>query len=385
MENRPGPHDEWWDLYDDEDHLVGRHLRGQELPKGTHHDVVTVITLNSKHEVLLTQRALQKTYAGEWETTAGSVLAGETLREAAIRELYEETGISCAEDELIYLGILLTTEGHARMHGYALLKDISLEEITLQEGETIDVKWHPLQWSLISDPKIARPVQIRFCYYWRQLDSLLHPIKRVEPWLSWAKKLQAIAQTGIEYTKDSYDEERFQMVSAIAREIMSFKTGISDEKVLGLFANEKGYQTPKVEVRAAVFRADKVLLVQERKTQRWSMPGGWCDIGLGLAENTIKECREEAGIDVDFDCLIAIENRSAHDYSSYPYEIYKCYLLCQEQDPSAFSFEENIETMDARFFPVDDLPALAEDRVNERSIRMCWEASKDKNWIPRID
>ena len=140
-----------------------------------------------------------------------------------------------------------------------------------------------------------------------------------------------------------------------------------------------------MEVRGAVFREDKVLLVQERKTEKWSLPGGWCDIGLGMAENTVKECQEEAGISVEYDRLIAIENRSAHDYSSYPYEIYKAYLLCKETEPKSFHFEENLETMDAQFFPVDDLPALAQDRVNTRVIHMCWEAYKDKQWVPQID
>ncbi len=385
MDKRNRQHEEWWDLFDEDDHIVGRHLRGADMPQGTFHDVVTIITVNSKNEVLLTQRAMQKTYPGEWETTAGSVLAGETRKEAALRELKEETGIVCAEDDLIYLGILLTTEGQGRMHGYALLKDIDLKDITLQEGETMDVKWHPLQWSLVSDPEVALPVRIRFAFYWRQLESLLHPQKRVEPWLTWAKKLQAIAQTGLEYTKDNYDKERFQMISEIAGDMVAYKTGISEDKVLGLFANEKGYQTPKVEVRGAVFREDKVLLVQERKTEKWSLPGGWCDIGLGMAENTVKECQEEAGISVEYDRLIAIENRSAHDYSSYPYEIYKAYLLCKETEPKSFHFEENLETMDAQFFPVDDLPALAQDRVNTRVIHMCWEAYKDKQWVPQID
>lgn len=385
--------EEWWDLYDKDGQYIGRHLRGEELPPDAYHSIVAIITMNSKNEVLLTQRDYNKSYPGKWETTAGSVLEGESLRAGAKRELFEETGIRCEEEELIYLGPLQTTKGNGIMFTYFLHKDVDINDIVLQEGEAIDAVWTPLDWSLITDERIADSVWIRLIYYWQDLLALLTDKKQDSPWLVWAKKLQAIAQTGMEYSKDPYDRDRFEQISDIASEMVSYKTGINHRKVLGLFAYEKGYQTPKMETRASVFYEDRILLVQERKTQLWSMPGGWCDIGYGLAENTAKECLEEASLEVEVGKLVAIENRSDHDYTEYPYEIYKAYFICEPKKKPLLeegtnrikNFEANTETTDARFFSLDYLPDLATDRITERSIRMCFNAYKDPDWEAKID
>lgn len=98
-----------------------------------------------------------------------------------------------------------------------------------------------------------------------------------EPWLKWAIDIQSIAQAGIEYTKDIYDKERYEMLRDIAAEMISFKTEMPKDKVYNLFCNEKGYQTPKIDTRGAVFKDGKILLVHEN-TGKWSLPGGWCDV-----------------------------------------------------------------------------------------------------------
>ena len=115
-----------------------------------------------------------------------------------------------------------------------------------------------------------------------------------EPWLDWAVELQSIAQAGLYYGKDRFDRERYQRVREIAAQMLSHKTGISPEKVRDLFCCETGYQTPKLDTRAAIFQGETILLVQETDG-RWSLPGGWVDAGLSVKENTIKEVREEAG------------------------------------------------------------------------------------------
>lgn len=373
---------EVWDLYDRDKNLLGKtHLRGYPMKKGEYHIVVQLYIVNSKGEILLTKRAPEKTFPLQWEMTSGSALAGETGRVAAVRELREETGIHCEADELIYLGTQIEVDRFL-MESYYLKRDVPIEDVVLQKGETVDCKWVPLDISLATDPTLVEPMRYRFLVYWKELQGIMHPERQLEPWLGWAKELQSLAQQGLAYTKDPYDEERFQQIRKIAVDIVAHKTGIGEDKVLGLFANESGYQTPKVEVRAAVFQDDKVLLVQERKTQLWSMPGGWADIGLGVGENCVKEAFEEAGAVVTSDRLIAVENRSAYDYTPYPYEIYKCYVLCALQ---SMDFVENTETTNAAFFDVDALPPLAKDRVTERSIRMCLEASKDPAWKVLFD
>ena len=96
-------------------------------------------------------------------------------------------------------------------------------------------------------------------------------------WLEWAKELQFLAQAGLTYTKDDFDKERFERIRAIAAEMMSLQSGLPLERVKGLFCNETGFQTPKLDTRAAIFAGNKILLVKE-KNGTWSMPGGWVDV-----------------------------------------------------------------------------------------------------------
>ena len=108
-------------------------------------------------------------------------------------------------------------------------------------------------------------------------------------------ELQSLAQAGIHYTKDPYDEERFERIREIAAEMIAHKSEIPLDKVKDLFCCEIGYQTPKLETRAAVFQDGKILLVQENDG-KWSLPGGWCDVNISARENTVKEVKEEAGL-----------------------------------------------------------------------------------------
>lgn len=381
--------EEWQDLYYRDGSYAGRHLRGNPIPKGCYHRIVTVFTVNQRGKVLLTQRSMNKSYAGQWETTAGSVLEGEEVLSAARRELEEETGIVADPEDLVPLGVLETTARNAWMHAFFYRTSLPEDHVRLQEGETMAYRWTPLDWSLVTNPSLAKPVQIRFIYFWQQLITCLHPQGALEPWLKWAEELQSLAQQGLEYSRDVFDQERFQRIRDLSCEIMETKTGLSSAKVLSLFANEEGYQTPKVEVRSVLFRGDRILLVHEKTNGRWSLPGGWCDLFNGLGENAVKECQEESGLSVSAKRLIAIENRSAHEYTPYPYEVYKCYVLCEEakvQDlPPASFYEKNTEVGEIGFFSLDQLPPLSEDRISQRALRMCWEAKQDPDWQTKFD
>lgn len=110
--------------------------------------------------------------------------------------------------------------------------------------------------------------------------------KTVQPqWLEWAKELQFIAQGGLTYSKDVFDIERFERIREIAAEMLSLQSEIPIEKVKNLFCNETGFQTPKLDTRAAIFKDDKILLVKE-KNGTWSLPGGWVDINQSIKTNT---------------------------------------------------------------------------------------------------
>ena len=132
-------------------------------------------------------------------------------------------------------------------------------------------------------------------------------MKQHPQWLRWAVELQALAQAGLEYGHDKFDLERYERIRNISAEIMSQYTDLPIEKVKDLFCNESGYQTPKLETRAAIIQDEKILLVQE-SDGLWSLPGGWADVDITVAENTVKEVREESGLDVVPRLVVALQD-----------------------------------------------------------------------------
>ena len=199
-------------------------------------------------------------------------------------------------------------------------------------------------------------------------------------WLTWAKELQALAQAGLAYSKDPYDLERFTRIREISAEILCAHTELPMEKVRELFCNETGYQTPKIDTRAAVFREDKILLVQENDGL-WAMPGGWCDADQSIATNTIKEAREEAGITVRPRRLVAL-HRAEHNPGPCPYGICKAFVLC---DDLGGEFEENIETLARGWFDLTDLPPLALQKNTPEQMALCLRAAKSETWTTEFD
>jgi len=191
-----------------------------------------------------------------------------------------------------------------------------------------------------------------------------------EKWLQWAIELQSLAQAGLTYGKDLYDKERYERIRDISAEILSDMSNIPTETVKELFCSETGYQTPKLDTRAAIFKDGKILLVCENNG-KWSLPGGWCDVNISVGENTIKEVKEEAGLDVVAESIIAIQDRAKHNLPVYAYGICKVFVLCSV---TGGDFQENIETTGFDYFSEDDLPDLATEKNNEEQIRMCFNA-----------
>lgn len=205
-------------------------------------------------------------------------------------------------------------------------------------------------------------------------------MKNNEQWLAWAVELQSLAQAGLFYGKDKYDIERFQRIRDIAAEMIQQKSDISLEKVKDLFCNEVGYQTPKLDTRGAIFENDKILLVREGET--WSMPGGWVDVDMSPAENIIKEVKEEAGLDVIVDAVIAVQDREKHNRPLYAYKICKIFFLCTAVGGE---FMTNLETAESRYFAIDALPPLGQDKNTKEQIQMCFDAYYAENWKTVFD
>ena len=118
---------------------------------------------------------------------------------------------------------------------------------------------------------------------------------KMEKWLKWAIEIQSLAQAGLTYTKDIYDKERYNRLREISAEMIEEKSNVSKEKVKDLFCNETGYQTPKIDTRAVIFKNNKILLTHENNGT-WALPGGWCDVLESVKSNTIKEVKEEIAI-----------------------------------------------------------------------------------------
>lgn len=203
-----------------------------------------------------------------------------------------------------------------------------------------------------------------------------------DKWLDFAIRIQSIAQAGLQYGKDPYDKERYEELRQISAEMISLKTDIPTEKIHDLFCNETGYQTPKIDTRAAVFVNDKILLVHENNGT-WSLPGGWCDVDQSVFSNTEKEVAEETGLSVTAKRLIAVQDWRRHNVTNHLFGVVKTFVLCQ---PISGAFGENIETTEARYFAMDELPEnLAVEKTTREQIEMCCAAYADPNWQVQCD
>ena len=178
MRHQEVPNLEIWDLYDESRQPLDQtHRRGEPMKPGEYHIVVEVWTVNSDGEVLVTLRDSKKEdYPDKWENTGGSVLSGERSRQGAVRELFEKTGILAAEDELIPLGSY--KEAFAFVDIYLLKRDIPIDRLTMQAGETVEAKWITIQTldSMIADASLALPTGQRLRHVRREFDRYLHTL-----------------------------------------------------------------------------------------------------------------------------------------------------------------------------------------------------------------
>ncbi|WP_250454307.1 NUDIX hydrolase [Caballeronia sp. ATUFL_M2_KS44] len=176
-----------------------------------------------------------------------------------------------------------------------------------------------------------------------------------------AKRLLALAQTGLHYATSPFDKERYEEIEVIAHAQLAELASMDIGRVTELFAQESGYANPKLDVRCAVFNdAGGILLVKETADGRWSLPGGWADVGLSPAENAAKEVREESGYCVDIVRLLAVWDMAKHAHPPSMFHIWKLVFLGQVTGKESVLGQE---TSAAEFFDVDHLPALSLGRV----------------------
>jgi ADP-ribose pyrophosphatase YjhB (NUDIX family) len=203
-------------------------------------------------------------------------------------------------------------------------------------------------------------------------------------WLEWAQQLQAIAQNGFTYCENPYDLERYTQVRQIAAEMMAADADIEPSYVYQLFESEEGYATPKVDVRAAVFEEDKILLVKEREDGCWTLPGGWVDVGESPSEAVVREVYEESGYQTQAVKLLALYDRShpRHGHPPLRHHIYKLFFQCRIRGGTPMS---NFETSDVEFFVAQQIPELSLTRVVPSQIARLFEHYYHPEWQTDFD
>lgn len=190
-------------------------------------------------------------------------------------------------------------------------------------------------------------------------------------WLNQIKRLQALSATGLAYSRDQYDQERFEQINLITAQMLAQLSSTPLERIIELSPDSKSYPTPKVDVRAAVIRDDQILLVQERDNELWTMPGGFAEVGLSAAENVAKEVLEEACIAVTAEALYSVRHKAKGPFKPDIRDFYKLYFLCDRIDDAAP--QPGAETLAVKFFSIDALPTLCTDRVVLEDIERAFE------------
>ncbi len=189
-----------------------------------------------------------------------------------------------------------------------------------------------------------------------------------EHWRESLKRLRAIAQTGQTYSKDPYDLERYEELEAMALSLLAKLLDSPPEVIRSVYLPEKGYPTPKIDVRAGVFREGRILLVRERADGRWTLPGGWGDEHEAPKESIEREVREESGFIVCAERLVAVKDRHLHPYTPKRLErIYKLFFLCELTGGAATT---SLETDGVDFFALDALPPLSLGRTLPGDVQM---------------
>jgi ADP-ribose pyrophosphatase YjhB (NUDIX family) len=198
--------------------------------------------------------------------------------------------------------------------------------------------------------------------------------KMLPRWLEWAREIQALAQTGHHYAENEYQQDRYQRLSEIAAEIVSTHSELAYEPLRGVFNAQIGYATPRVDVRGAVFRDGRLLLVRERQDGGWTMPGGWADIGDTPSQSAEREVLEETGFRVMANRVIGVYDANRIG----PLELFHAYKIVFLCDILSGEAQTSRETSEVGFFALDEIPeTLSGERTRRRHILDAFQAFRD--------
>lgn len=186
--------------------------------------------------------------------------------------------------------------------------------------------------------------------------------------LNEIKRIKSLADTGLLYGNNEYDKERYLELQEISLQLLTRLSGLSLEDIKLVFPVIKDYPTAKVDIRGIAFSDEKkVLLVKESMDGKWSLPGGWGDIGFSPRETIIKEFKEETGLDVLPDRLLAVFDKKMHAHPPQPFYVYKMVFHCKI---TSSTITKGFDVLEVKFFDIHDLPALSEDRILKSQIAL---------------
>jgi ADP-ribose pyrophosphatase YjhB (NUDIX family) len=212
--------------------------------------------------------------------------------------------------------------------------------------------------------------------------SVRESIHTMSSLLDLSRRLLALSQTGLHFSQEEYDRERYREMGQIAGELLALESALSPEQLNKAWLVEDGYATPKIDVRGAVFRGDQVLMVKERVDGKWTVPGGWADVNDTPSRAVEKEIEQESGFTARAVKLAAIFDRNRHNHPKFLFHVWKMFFIC---DITGGDFRTSYETTDVRFFPVNDLPELSTGRTTAAQIERVYRHHLDRSLATEFD
>jgi len=196
-------------------------------------------------------------------------------------------------------------------------------------------------------------------------------------------RLKAIADTGLLYAANEYDKERYLELKELSIQLLSDVSGHTEADLKAYFPLVNDYPTAKVDIRGILLSTDKkILLVKESSDNKWSLPGGWADVGNSPKEVMVKEFKEETGLDVIPQQLLAVFDKKMHAHPPEVFYVYKMVFYCEAKSDQ---FKKGFDMLDVQFFDVDNLPELSEDRILNSQIQLLYNKVLSADFEPLVD
>lgn len=200
--------------------------------------------------------------------------------------------------------------------------------------------------------------------------------------LDLARRLFALSQSGLHFTPEEYDRERYREIAQIAGEMLANESNHPAQSLRDRWFVEDGYATPKIDVRGAIYRGDTVLLVRETMDGMWTLPGGWADVNDSPSGAVLKEIEQESGFTARIVKLAALYDRNKHDHPAYLFHAWKAFFICEITggEPRLSNETDGVE-----FYPVNALPELSTGRSTAVQIRRMYEHHLHRDWPTEFD